>query len=74
METEKTLQDQIYLLIKDCFRVPKRGYCWIEPHFDNTPVHAMSESMHRRVIRCLTSKRDQIMCDVHGRIHSAPKL
>jgi len=65
-------KDEIYLAIKSTFKNPKTGYCWIAAKFGGEWQY-MGSDVAELVLACISSKRDQVLCPVHGRVHDAKK-
>lgn len=72
MDQEKSQQDWVFLKIKEIWGKDKvkTGYNWIAAKFG--PHWAKSGDKNiEEILFCLDSKRDQIECPLHKRIHDA---
>lgn len=63
---------RIFSLVKEIWgkENTKSGFCWVAAKFGNN-WSKESERVLNKISFCLESKRDQVICTVHERIHTA---
>lgn len=72
MAEETNFNNRIFSLVKEIWGKNKtsKGFNWIAakygPHWNKGPEGALE-----KINSCLESKRDQLICPIHGRIHDA---
>lgn len=67
------LNEKLHRLLREVFKGNvRRGYCWIKSHFDcfNDKIENLSDKTIRYMIVCVDSKKKQIECVIHHRIHN----
>lgn len=72
VKEEKPLKDQIFKLIQKIWGRDKtsKGFNWVAAKFGNKHNDGPDEVL-RTIVLCLTSKKEQSECPIHGRIHDA---
>ncbi len=72
MEIEKGIYRRIYNLVKEIWgkEKTKSGYCWIAAKYGNNWKNHSDQTLEE-IMFCLESKRDQIICPIHLRVHDA---
>ena len=67
-DLKKLIHDTLPII----FKTHKRGYNWLVPKFGNR-WESDAEKM-QRILICLSSKKMQIPCQIHKRVHAKPEV
>lgn len=69
--TVKNLNNSIFALIKDIWGPArtKQGYNWVAAKFGRLNLNHQPVELLENIITCLESKRWQVLCPLHSRVH-----